>query len=97
MRRAFTFVAIAAALAGPAWANTASYSDAHSYIGDPLAWSYVNTTRLEDRRRLLTRVRDVCNSRSYADKVRCNKALTIMRAGYAELQMRRESEAAFTE
>lgn len=99
MRIAIALLAAGLSVSTPAVAqvDTGAYAASSSYVGDPLAWAYGGETRLQERTRVLNRVREVCSSRSYADKVRCGNALAIIKAGYAELQTRRAAESAIAE
>lgn len=98
MRVAIGLLAVGLSVSAPAFAqvDTGAYSGSFAYAGDTMAWSY-NPTRLEDRRRVLNQVREVCSSRAYADKVRCSNALAIIKAGYVELQTRRAAESAIAD
>lgn len=99
MRIVTMLLAVGLSVSTPAFAqvDTGAYASSSSYVGDPLAWAYGAETRLQARTRVLNRVREVCSSRSYADKVRCGNAIAIIKAGYAELQARRSAESAIAE
>jgi hypothetical protein len=77
-------------------------ADTQIYPGDTFtrtveAASLVGSTRLEQRRLVLSQLRAVCESRRLADKRRCADGMAILMSGYAELQARRAQERTVAE
>jgi hypothetical protein len=64
------------------------------YVADPLGWSYGGKTNLQQRRAIINEIKGWCASNRSRDMARCANALSVIRAGYAELQRRRQAEQA---
>jgi hypothetical protein len=97
MRAAICLALSLSVAAMPVVASASSYNSANfersTGISD-MGWSYGGQTNLQQRRAIINEIKGWCASERMRDKARCTNALQVIRAGYAELQLRRQAQQA---